>query len=213
MNRLLFTFFACMAISPFVWNHFNKTKPNNNYVAPVTVKKNTDGPGAELVRLKGFANRLETYAAEHDYNTRYCFLIDMKIGSGSNRFFVYDIQKDAVLHSGLVAHGYGNSSGNNITFSNVPGSNSSSLGKYKIGGAYNGKFGLAYKLHGLDKTNSNAFDRFVVLHAHECVPDKETAPETICMSQGCPTVSSSFLSILATYLDESDKPVLLWIFN
>ncbi len=120
----------------------------------------------------------------------------MKIASGSNRFFVYDIQKDSVLQSGLVAHGYGNSNATNITFSNVPGSNSSSLGKYKIGNSYNGKFGLAYKLHGLDKTNSNAFDRFVVLHAHECVPDSEIAPEAICMSQGCPTVSPSFLQSL-----------------
>lgn len=213
MNRLLFILFACMAASPFVWNHFKKSKLNSKYVPPAAVKKNTDNHRAELVRLKGFANQLETYATKNDYNAHYCFLIDMSISSGSNRFFVYDIEKDSVLHAGLVAHGYGNSSGNNVTFSNVPGSNSSSIGKYRIGGAYNGKFGLAYKLHGLDKTNSNAFDRFVVLHAHECVPDNETAPQTICMSQGCPTVAPSFLQTLATYLDESDKPILLWIFN
>jgi len=213
MNRLLFILFACMAASPFVWNHLKKSKPYNNPVPLTAVKKNMDGSAAAFARLKGFASQLETYAAEHDYNARYCFLVDMKISSGSNRFFVYDIQKDSVLQSGLVAHGYGNSTGNKITFSNVPGSNSSSIGKYKIGGSYNGRFGLAYKLHGLDKTNSNAFDRFVVLHAHECVPETETAPETICMSQGCPTVAPSFLKKLATYLDHSDKPVLLWIFN
>ncbi|MGZ5191235.1 MAG: murein L,D-transpeptidase catalytic domain-containing protein, partial [Flavisolibacter sp.] len=87
-----------------------------------------------------------------------------------------------------------------------------SLGKYKIGNPYQGKFGLAYKLYGLDKTNSNAFSRFVVLHAHDCVPDDETENE-ICQSPGCPTVSVAFLKELKTMINNSEKPVLLWIYN
>ena len=202
-----------MAASPFVWSHFKKNTDNKEHVAIANIKKKADEKNVAVMRLHSFANKLAEYAKENDYNSHYCFLVDMKITSGSNRFFVYDLKKDSILHSGLVAHGYGNSNGENITFSNVPGSNSSSIGKYKIGHSYNGKFGLAYKLHGLDKTNSNAFDRFVVLHAHECVPKNEIAPEPLCMSQGCPTVAPSFLKTLATYLDESDKPLLLWIFN
>lgn len=210
MNRLLIITVAFVAISPFAWRNFNHTNKKENVTGTVTKSKNEK---AELVRLHGFASKLHSYANENGYNSRYCFLVDMKIASGSNRFFVYDIQKDSVLHSGLVTHGYGNSNDASITFSNVPGSNSSSLGKYKIANAYNGKFGLAYKLHGLDKTNNNAFNRFVVLHAHECVPDSEVTPDHICMSQGCPTVAPSFLKTLATYLDDADKPMLLWIFN
>lgn len=213
MNRLLFILVAFLAAFPFIWNHFKKTVDNKEHVASATIKKKIDEKNAGFIRLQAFANKLEEYATENNYNTRYCFLVDMKIKSGSNRFFVYDIQKDSILHSGLVAHGWGNSNGANITFSNVPGSNSSSLGKYKIGNSYNGKFGLAYKLYGLDKTNSNAFERFVVLHAHECVPNNEITPEPLCMSQGCPTVAPSFLKILASYLDDSGKPLLLWIFN
>lgn len=212
MNRLLIVLLAIAALSPFAWRHFSKPAINKDHPNEA-VKKKKDANAAELVRLQSFANKLEQYATENGYNTRYCFLVDMKITCGSNRFFVYDIKKDSVLKAGLVTHGYGNSGYSNITFSNVPGSNSSSLGKYKIGNSYNGKFGLAYKLYGLDKTNSNAINRFVVLHSHECVPATEVAPQPICMSQGCPTVSPSFLQSLRTYLDEAEKPVLLWIFN
>lgn len=197
----------------FEWHHFHKPAviPKTNTVEKSTKEK--DSNPLLPVRLNSFAGRLKQFASDNGYNTSYCFLVDMKIKSGSNRFFVYDIKKDSVLYAGLVAHGYGNSNGENVAFSNVPGSNSTSLGKYKIGSAYYGKFRLAYKLHGLDKTNSNAFDRFVVLHAHECVTDKEITPGYLCMSQGCPTVSPPFLKILATYLNNADKPVLLWIYN
>ena len=212
MNRLLIFILAIAAVSPFAWQYINKSSDNKKqYAQPV--KKNASAKIAGLLRLQGFANKLENFAKENEYNSRYCFLIDMNIACGSNRFFVYDLKKDSVLESGLVTHGYGNSGYSNITFSNTPGSNSSSLGKYRIGHSYNGKFGLAYKLHGLDKTNNKAFDRFVVLHSHECVPDNEVAPEPICMSQGCPTVAPSFLKTLASYLDDAEKPVLLWIFN
>jgi len=75
-----------------------------------------------------------------------------------------------------------------------PGCGCSPLGKYKIGNLYYGRFGLAYKLYGLDKTNNNAFRRFVVLHSHECVPETEEQNE-ICQSDGCPTVTTIFAAI------------------
>lgn len=212
MNRMLFILLAAMAASPFIWQHVMKSpfvvKPCN-----AAAQKKQETKIAELKRLQSFANKLESYATENGYNNRYCFLIDMTINCGSYRFFVYDLQNDTVLHSGLVTHGYGNSNYYNISFSNIPGSNATSQGKYKIGQSYTGKFGLAYKLYGLDKTNSNAFNRFVVLHAHDCVPSAEVAPLPICMSQGCPTVAPSFLETLSGYLDNAEKPLLLWILN
>lgn len=50
-----------------------------------------------------------------------------------------------------------------------------------IGKSYYVRFGLAFKLNGLGKTNSNALNRPVVLHAHECMPDHEVAEE-VCQS-------------------------------
>jgi hypothetical protein len=72
---------------------------------------------------------------------------------------------------------------------------------------------LAYKLHGQDSTNSNAFKRYVVLHAHECVPAGEVDPYPICQSDGCPTVSPAYLKKLAATIDGSPRPILLWIFD
>jgi hypothetical protein len=168
---------------------------------------------AELRRLQGFGLRLENYAKQGRYNTRYCFLADMQLPSGRNRMFLYDMQRDSIMAAGLVTHGSGTTYSEDIQYSNEPGSYCTSPGRYKIGNAYYGKFGLAYKLHGLDATNSNAYSRAVVLHGHSCVPDREIFPFEICESLGCPTVSPSFLNQLKSYLDNSDKPILLWIVN
>ncbi len=163
--------------------------------------------------MQTIAGELKQVARRRHFNTRYCFLIDMKIASGKRRFFVYDLAGDSVLTAGLVTHGYGSNLQASASFSNVVGSNCSSLGNYKIGSSYTGRFGLAFKLYGLDSSNSNAFKRFVVLHAHPCVPEQEVAPQSICMSQGCPTVAPSFLLELGKYLGQAEAPVLLRIFH
>jgi len=55
-------------------------------------------------------------------------------------------------------------------FSNIKGSNMSSLGLFKTGISYLGDHGLAIRLHGLDSLkNSNAFTRDIVLHSAEYV--------------------------------------------
>lgn len=211
MNRLSLLLLAAGTVAILPWNHCKKRDAvASNKSSPVVAKA---AGNTTLIRLKKQAAVLKAFAVKNNYNTRYCFMADMSITSGSNRFFVFDFVKDTVLLAGLVAHGYGNSSGSNVSFSNVPGSNCSSPGKYRIANAYNGKFGLAYKLHGLDNTNSNAFNRFVVLHAHECVPEAEVSPGYICMSQGCPTVSPSFLQSLKKFIDGADKPLLLWMYK
>ena len=165
-------------------------------------------------RLNSHADRLQLYAKQHEYNTGICFLIDMRIESGKNRFFIYDLQKDSILDAGLVAHGSCNKSWlSDRQYGNEPGCGCTSLGRYRIGNPYKGKFGIAYKLYGLDSTNSNAFKRFVVLHSYTCIPDEEVHPAPICQSQGCPMVSPAFMNKLATIIDHSNKPILLFIFD
>lgn len=162
--------------------------------------------------LKEQAGNILPYAKKNNYNTGLCFLINMQIASGTNRFFVYDLQKDSVTDAGLVTHGRCNKDWlSGRKYDNKIGCGCTSLGKYKIGKSYQGRFGLAYKLHGLDSTNSNAFKRFVVLHSHDCVPNEEVNPYPICQSDGCPTVSPSFLQKLASIIDASPKPILLCI--
>jgi hypothetical protein len=62
-----------------------------------------------------------------------------------------------------------------------------------IGAPYTGRFGRAYKLHGLGSSNSQAFRRNIVLHSYFYVPEAETDPYPICNSLVCPMVSPGFL--------------------
>jgi hypothetical protein len=162
--------------------------------------------------LKEKATGARSFVSQKGYNEEICFLVNMSLPSGQNRFFVYNLKKDTIENAGLVTHGRCNQDWlEGRKYSNAIGCGCTSLGKYRIGYAYTGRFGLAYKLHGLDKTNDNAFNRFVVLHSHECVPATEIR-EDICQSDGCPTVSSGFLQYLKPIMDHADKPVLLWIY-
>jgi len=198
-----------LAFVYFLWHKpiFKKPLKNNTYWS------NSTGSEEAMIRMRDKVIQVKKYLAVNRVNNDRCFLLDMRIPSGQNRFFVYNLHTNSVEIAGLVTHGSGlkNFSGVPV-FSNTPNSKCTSLGKYKIGKSYFGKFGLAYKLYGLDKTNSRAFDRFVVLHAHQCVPNGEVYPLAICESWGCPTVSPAFLQQLKTCIEGSSKPIILWIY-
>jgi hypothetical protein len=147
------------------------------------------------------------------YNDDVAFFIDMKIHSGKNRFFIYDLKNNKLIDKGLVAHGSGSETGTEgeLKFSNTNNSLSTSLGKYCIGTSYNGQFGKAYKLYGLDTTNSNAFERNIVLHKYSKVPYDEQ-DESICNSLGCPMVHEKFFERIEKIVDNSGKNILLEIY-
>jgi len=147
------------------------------------------------------------------YNNRVAFFIDMKIPSGKNRFFVYDLKENKIIDKGLVAHGSGSETGvkGKLRFSNTPNSLSTSLGKYAIGNHYIGRFGKAYKLYGLDKTNSNAFERDIVFHYYFDVPYKEK-DGYICNSYGCPMVNKKYFDRLAQIIDNSESEIVMSIY-
>jgi L,D-transpeptidase catalytic domain len=183
----------------------------------------THGPAESSVPIKSAelflkkmqlkADDAKSFAQQKGFNQTICFMVDMSLPSGRDRLFVYDLIKDTIRNAGLVTHGRCNQYWlDGRKYGNTIGCGCTSLGKYKIGHSYQGRFGLAYKLHGLDKTNNKAFERFVVLHSHECVPATEVKEE-ICQSDGCPTVSPGFLQYLRPIIDASKKPVLLWIYE
>lgn len=60
-------------------------------------------------KLQNQNKKINNYARTNNCNTKLCFLIDMSRPSGKNRFFVYNMQKDSIELSGLVAHGSGDS--------------------------------------------------------------------------------------------------------
>lgn len=147
------------------------------------------------------------------YNTEIGFFVDMSIPSSKNRFFIYNLKKNKIISKGLVSHGSGSETGieGKLKFSNIKNSLSSSLGKYTVGYTYKGTFGKAYKLYGLDKTNSNAFNRNIVLHQYASIPFQEQE-DPICNSHGCPMVNERFFSEIEKAIDTSKKKIILSIY-
>jgi L,D-transpeptidase catalytic domain len=182
--------------------------------------------GFTVIDFKTYKNnstkdRLETQLSDvkkcihnnSEFNTETAFFIDMKIHSGKNRFFIYDLKSNKVIDEGLVAHGYGSETETQgaLKFSNTNNSLCTSLGKYSIGNSYMGKFGKAYKLFGLDKTNSNAFIRNIVLHKYFDVPNEEQE-KYICNSLGCPMLNEKFYSRIEKIIDASKTKIILNIY-
>jgi len=184
-------------------------KKNLNLPNPLGVKSNITRE-----RLDNQVDSIKAFISKNPkYNNEIAFFIDMKINSGENRFFVYNLKENKTVDQGLVAHGSGSETGidNQLKFTNIPDSNTTSLGKYSIGNHYIGTFGKAYKLYGLDKTNSKAFERFIVLHHYNKVPYEEQS-NPICNSLGCPMVNEKYFNRIEKILDASEKKVLLTIY-
>ncbi|CAM3652575.1 murein L,D-transpeptidase catalytic domain-containing protein [Elizabethkingia occulta] len=174
--------------------------------------------GQSIVRSNNPNNKTEEirkFASENGYNEKLAFFVDFSITSNKYRFFVIDLKSGKILERGLVAHGSGSEKGKvdgKLEFSNVYGSYCSSIGKYIVKNSYKGDFGKAYKLVGLDKTNSNALSRAIVLHKYSAVPDNETI-NPIVLSLGCPMVSPAFFSTLEKYIDSAEKSIVLYIYD
>ncbi|MDR1092464.1 MAG: murein L,D-transpeptidase catalytic domain family protein [Prevotella sp.] len=172
---------------------------------------------ALLSRLKAKADTARLFCKQKGLNTGYCFLVDLSIHSGKNRFFVWDFAKDTIKYESLCCHGYGmKSTQAKPVFSNVEGSYCSSLGRYKIGIRSYSQYGINvhYKMHGFDRTNSNAFKRWIVLHSHTPVPDHEIYPSHLPLgwSQGCTVINNGIMRKVDTLLKSAKKPVLLWVY-
>lgn len=156
---------------------------------------------------------IKNYIKGKEYNQELAVFINFKIPSGKYRYFIYNLKNNTILQQAVVSHGSGSviPKSDPLKFSNVEGSYQSSLGKYVIGESYIGKFGKAYRLAGLDATNSNAMQRAIVLHSYGCIPDTESQTPA-CLSLGCPMLSVNALKETAKYIDRSPKPVILYAF-
>ena len=113
------------------------------------------------------AQELKAYCIDNGYNADYGILVDYGRHSFQKRLFVYDFNNEKVILKSLCAHGSGGEStvfrGD---FSNNPGSHCSSLGHYRVGRNRNmyRRPVPAFEVHGLDKSNSNALSRGILIH-------------------------------------------------
>ncbi|MHC0447960.1 murein L,D-transpeptidase catalytic domain-containing protein [Flavobacterium sp. 3-218] len=169
----------------------------------------------EFARLTEHVSEIKAYTStNHKYSNKIAFLVDMKIKSGKNRFFVYDLENNQILDQGLVAHGSGSETGikgDILQFSNTPNSNCTSLGRYSVEKPYKGVFGKAFRLAGLDESNNNAMKRAIVLHHYKEVPSEEQGYYII-NSHGCPMVNEAFFKRLEKYIESSNSKILLSVY-
>lgn len=130
-------------------------------------------------------------------NQRYVTIIDVKQHSSKKRMFVVDMKSGAV-RAMTVAHGKGSDSdgdGYATKFSNVEGSLATSIGFYLTGSKYKGSHGTSMYLHGLEKTNSNAYKRAIVMHGASYVTSGRAG-----RSWGCPAVAQNQIATLVPQL-------------
>ncbi len=119
----------------------------------------------------------------------------------------------------MVSHGCGSHfwkmdfTKENPKISNEPESHCSSVGKYIIGNKGVSEWGIKvnYHLAGMDKTNSNASKRNVVLHSWNAVPENEVYPDGTPEGWGCPAVSNHSLKKMIKNIESEEKRTLLWV--
>jgi|FLYM01.1.fsa_nt_gi hypothetical protein len=120
-------------------------------------------------------------------NKQYVVIIDMGLKSSERRFTLFNL-KTGKFSRYLTSHGK-NSDPNNDgwldSFSNVPGSNQTSIGIYKTMGTYYGANGRSLRLDGLESTNSNALSRAIVVHGANYISE---ANNYAGRSYGCPAL-------------------------
>jgi hypothetical protein len=211
MRKWVLTIIITIGAASFAFFYYYNKVPLTK-VSTKNVKKSLLPKLNKEVTISTKILQAKKYITQNNLSKQYCFLINMQLPSNKNRMYVVNLKNDSIVAKGLVAHGSCNTTFlKNAQFSNTPDCGCSSLGKYKVGYKYKGQFGEAFKLYGLDSSNSNAFKRYIVLHSYECVPTAEQ-DYPICNSLGCPMVAPLFLQTLQQYIQISNKPILLWIF-
>lgn len=125
-----------------------------------------NAPGPDTRAILGEARRLIAENAAKIRYTDRVGLIDFSAPSSKPRFHLVDLLSGNST-SFLTAHGRGSDPAHTgwlQRFSNEPGSYATSCGAYLTGAQYDGKYGRAMRLAGLDAENSNAEARAIVIH-------------------------------------------------
>ena len=130
--------------------------------------------------------------------TAYFVVIDFSLFSGKDRFWLVDLASGAV-EPHHTSHGDGSDPDNDgyaTLFSNVSGSQKSSLGFYLTGEIYDGTHVHSMKLDGITPDgspngmgNTNARSRAIVVHEADYVDDAISTRNG--RSQGCPALDPS----------------------
>ncbi|MGB3625951.1 MAG: murein L,D-transpeptidase catalytic domain family protein [Henriciella sp.] len=127
------------------------------------------------------------FHADKVKNDDVMIVIDYARHSSEPRFFLIDMET-MEADAFLVSHGRNSDKDHDgiaDAFSNISGSKMSSLGSYVTAETYYGKHGLSLRLDGLDKENSAARERAIVIHGADYVTPTRAK---MGRSWGCPAL-------------------------
>lgn len=176
----------------------------------------TDPTVEDNASLQEHAELAYEYARAHNMNTRYAFFTDYGVISGKPRFYIWDYSKGRVIYKTHAMHGPGmGSTAENPVFSNKIGSNCSSLGKFEVTREPGTKMTQAMRLKGLDRCNSNAYCRGLMIHGAYWVNNnksRKSIPLNEVACQGCVTLTTDGSARVRKIVMSEDKPILLWNF-
>lgn len=148
-------------------------------------------------RVTERAQALREFCSREGYNTRVAIFVDLSRHSGRRRFVAWDMERNVPIFTCPVSHGSGSKRSHvrsaYATLSNQDGSHLSSLGRALVAERYEGRYGVAYRLDGLDATNSNLRPRCVVLHGWEHTTSFPIFPCATVGSFGCPVLSRKMM--------------------
>ena len=114
-------------------------------------------------------------------------VIDFSLHASEKRMYLINMQTGRVkaMHASVGRGTDPDGDGIANTFSNISGSNMTSLGFYLTDDEYIGGNGRSMRLHGLSSTNSNALTRYIVVHGADYVSEEKNYAGR---SLGCPAV-------------------------
>lgn len=148
-------------------------------------------------RVEERASKLLEFCRREGYNTRIALFVDLSRHSGRRRFVAWSFERNAPLFTAPVSHGSGSQKSHvrsaYARLSNEDGSHLSSVGRALVAERYEGRYGVAYRLDGLEATNSNLRPRCVVLHGWEHTTSYPIFPLATTGSFGCPVLSRSMM--------------------
>ncbi|MBR4387995.1 MAG: murein L,D-transpeptidase catalytic domain family protein [Prevotella sp.] len=162
------------------------------------------------------AEQALTFARDHNMNEHYALFVDYSIPSGKPRLFVWDFQQKKIITTSYVMHGSGGGSTAECPrFSNRPGSECSTLGRFLVTKDRGSSIKRSFRLKGMDIDNQTAYGRGIMIHGAKWVDSwcwKKYIPLNRSCCQGCVTVSSKGMNYLWALINNEEKPLLLWNF-
>ncbi|MBE6203635.1 MAG: hypothetical protein E7135_08275 [Rikenellaceae bacterium] len=164
-------------------------------------------------RVAERADELLAYCKRNGYNSRVALFVDLSLHSGRRRFVVWSFEQQRPILCCPVSHGSGAQRSHvrsrYAEVSNEDGSHLSSIGRALVAERYEGSYGVAYRLDGLDETNSNLRSRCVVLHGWKYTTSFPIYPLATVGSWGCPVLSTPMMRRVDEILKNESNVVLL----